>query len=324
MGTNDSIKEISKAMDSWISKKREKDLMESLNLDSSFNYIPDISSIDSLSNAQNKTPSALVSLSRFNFSSTIKEAASAGGSGSDKVPTKTPKKNDKGKDSSIQLPGNNNGKGGVSTTTTAATATNNTTTPANTTASINVVVAPDDIEVGTGKLLGKSLMLKKENFEMLRDTLPLRLRDYNWQCIFTTTQHGYNINTFFSVVAEAGPTILLIEDTNGHVFGGFASEEWRSSSTDLFYGTGESYVFTVKPNFAVYKWTRANDFFMHSSRSCIAMGGGTQGRYAFFIDGDLNYGTSEVSNTFLNRRLSSSEEFTCTVLEVWSFTNQES
>jgi len=76
-------------------------------------------------------------------------------------------------------------------------------------------------------------------------------------------------------------------------------------------------VFTVKPTLQVYKWTHSNDFFMLATKEYLSMGGGTSGRHAFYLDSDFSWGTSEISQTFLNRRLSSSEEFTCTVVEAW-------
>jgi hypothetical protein len=42
------------------------------------------------------------------------------------------------------------------------------------------------------------------------------------------------------------------------------------------------------------------------------------GYYGFWIDGEFNCGTSGVSKTFLNRRLSNAEEFKCTVFEAWT------
>lgn len=106
-----------------------------------------------------------------------------------------------------------------------------------------------------------------------------------------------------------------------------------------FEGSGECFVFALHPKVAVYRWTGANDLFMVSTREYIAMGGGcaifvlmddeqttpftpprTAGRYAFYISTEFQWGTSEVSNTFLNRRLSSGEEFQIAVVELWSLT----
>jgi len=103
------------------------------------------------------------------------------------------------------------------------------------------------------------------------------------------------------------------------VFGGFATETWQPVGS--FFGSGECFVFSVEPNYACYKWTGSNDYFMFASKNYIAMGGGGNGRHAFYLDADFSWGTSEVSQTYLNRRLSSTEEFSCTIIEVWGIEN---
>jgi hypothetical protein len=42
----------------------------------------------------------------------------------------------------------------------------------------------------------------------------------------------------------AAPTVLLVRDGEGHVFGAYAPEPWRHATR--FYGTGETFVFQVR------------------------------------------------------------------------------
>lgn len=173
-----------------------------------------------------------------------------------------------------------------------------------------------------GALLGNSQLLDKKSFKKLRNSLPARLRNYNWKLLFTTSQDGTSLQTFYSrVQTHGGATILVIEDTNGYVFGGYASEPWEIA--DHFFGTGECFVFSIKPKFFAYKWTGGNEYYLHATNEFIGMGGGGSGRYALYIDCEFNWGTSETSNTFLNRRLSCNEEFSATVVEVWGFTTAD-
>jgi len=172
-----------------------------------------------------------------------------------------------------------------------------------------------------GEMIGESAMLRRRHFKKIRNSLPTRYRDYNWKRLFSTTTEGTSLITFYSRIENKGPTVLLIEDTNGYIFGGFASEEWHIS--DRFFGTGETFVFTVKPKFFCYKWTGGNDYFLHGTKDFIGMGGGGSGRYALYVDSEFLWGTSETSNTFLNRRLSCTEEFSATIVEVWGFTRSE-
>lgn len=44
--------------------------------------------------------------------------------------------------------------------------------------------------------------------------------------------------------AKCGPSILVIRDRAGHVFGCFCAEPWRVAPR--YYGTGESFVFQIQ------------------------------------------------------------------------------
>lgn len=83
-----------------------------------------------------------------------------------------------------------------------------------------------------------------------------------------------------------------------------------------YYGTGDSFVFTVAPVLQAYKWTGVNDMFVVSFNQTIAMGGGGDG-FAFQLDSELDTGVSNKSDTFGNECLSSSEFFKCLNVEVW-------
>jgi len=183
----------------------------------------------------------------------------------------------------------------------------------------NIIKKPVQFaDEGTGVLIGESKLLNEEDFKKLRYCLPFRFRDLNWIRIFTTAVHGTSMTTFYSKLNGVGSTIMLIQDTNGYVFGGYASEEWEKKKT--FFGTGECFVFSIRPKFAYYPWTRYNDYFMYASNEGLAMGSGENGRFAFYIDSEFEYGTSEISITYLNKRLSCVEEFSCILLEVWALT----
>lgn len=48
-----------------------------------------------------------------------------------------------------------------------------------------------------------------------------------WRCVFSTRLHGESFTRMVSGLMKRGPTLLLIRDTKGHVFGGFASHAWE-------------------------------------------------------------------------------------------------
>jgi hypothetical protein len=59
------------------------------------------------------------------------------------------------------------------------------------------------------------------------------------------------------------------------VFGCFQSESWKKSN--LYYGNGMTFVFTVRPSGAleVYKWAEtSNSYFVLSKDKFLAVGGG--------------------------------------------------
>jgi len=172
---------------------------------------------------------------------------------------------------------------------------------------------PDDLP----QLLGEGSTLTQDMVWALRGSLPFRYKYHDWKLLFSTSVHGTSLLTFYKHLDRKAPTILVIRDTDGHLFGGFSSQPWHISKT--FFGTGESFLFSLMPNFAVYTWTGADDYYCIGNRDFLAMGGGgTSGRYGLWLDSELSAGTSEVSKTFLNRRLSLNEEFTCAVVEVYA------
>lgn len=86
-----------------------------------------------------------------------------------------------------------------------------------------------------------------------------------------------------------------------------------------YYGNGECFTFSIVPKTTCYKWTGRNDFFVLSTNSMLAMGGGGEG-YAFQLDDELDTGISCKSDTFENEMLSSNEYFKCLNVEVWTLT----
>lgn len=171
---------------------------------------------------------------------------------------------------------------------------------------------PDDLP----KLLGSGALLNIEAVWTLRMHIPMRFKYHDWQLAFSTSVHGTSLLTFYKHLDGKAPTVLVVRDTDGHVFGGYASEAWHVSRA--FFGTGESFLFSILPNFAVYTWTGADDYYLVGKRDFLAMGGGgTSGRYGLWLDQELSAGTSEVCKTFLNRRLSLNEEFKCASVEVY-------
>ena len=46
----------------------------------------------------------------------------------------------------------------------------------------------------------------------------------DWQLVYSSDAHGCSLRTLYRRAAHAGPVLLIVVDTHGHVFGGYASE----------------------------------------------------------------------------------------------------
>jgi hypothetical protein len=103
------------------------------------------------------------------------------------------------------------------------------------------------------------------------------VNDRHWQLVFSPSKHGTSLATFHRKMATYnGPSLTFIKDTQGHIFGCYASDAWRKTEKDMFYGNAECFVFTLAPDFAVYPAVAGSDYFMcgrKSKKESIVMGG---------------------------------------------------
>ncbi|XP_055017114.1 TBC1 domain family member 24, partial [Boleophthalmus pectinirostris] len=78
------------------------------------------------------------------------------------------------------------------------------------------------------------------------------------QLLFTTSTHGCSLTRFYSHCEGYEPTLLLIRTTDGDVCGAFLSTDWeerkRGGNKLSFFGTGECFVFKLKPEMERYEW----------------------------------------------------------------------
>eukprot|EP00743_Colponemidia_sp_Colp-15_P003565 GILK01003846.1.p1 GENE.GILK01003846.1~~GILK01003846.1.p1 ORF type:complete len:607 (+),score=90.01 GILK01003846.1:153-1973(+) len=170
-------------------------------------------------------------------------------------------------------------------------------------------------------LLSPSQILDEDQITQIAAALPPLCRLKNWHLLYSPAKHGTSINTFYRKTAKQGPTIVVIKDTLGYVFGGFASEAWHISPH--FYGTGESFLYSFRRNEAMqcFKWSEQNEFFIYSDEESITMGAG--GQFGLFVDSEFEKGTSGECETYNSESLSSTEDFIISKIEFWGFTNSE-
>ncbi|CAE8696588.1 unnamed protein product [Polarella glacialis] len=166
-------------------------------------------------------------------------------------------------------------------------------------------------------LSGGRLLLTKERLRELRLHLPLKmLFASSWQLLYCPRVHGVSIRTFFrQCQAWPGETLMLVEDTGGRVFGGFASHTWQvQAARHLHVGLPECFVFSFgspkddPDSLSVHAWAGGNQYFMFASLDGLSMGGGKS--RALWIDKDFLLGSSVPCATFgTTAPLASSAEF---------------
>ncbi|GAM23294.1 hypothetical protein SAMD00019534_064690 [Acytostelium subglobosum LB1] len=178
----------------------------------------------------------------------------------------------------------------------------------------------DDDDVGpfVPTLFGNSAYIDPEDTLHIISDLPRQLQLRDWVLLYQTGRDGISMNTFFNKTESQGACIIFMRDFNHNIFGGFLSESIRRSNT--FYGSGECFLFKLKPAYQPYHWSRENRCFILTSNNFISMGAGNNGKYGLWLDDNFDEGTSGKSETFNNDPLSTLEEdFKCLDMEIWGF-----
>jgi hypothetical protein len=103
-------------------------------------------------------------------------------------------------------------------------------------------------------LIDPSSILQTNNFNLLYKFIPTRHKIYNLKLLYASIQDGKSLTTFYNKASGHCPTLLVIKDTDGHVFGYYSTQEW--SRNPSYYGTGESFLWSLLPQFHVYQWTK--------------------------------------------------------------------
>ncbi|XP_043275904.1 nuclear receptor coactivator 7 isoform X4 [Venturia canescens] len=181
---------------------------------------------------------------------------------------------------------------------------------ANSAISLDVDIIPPD-------LVGTTEILSDEHREHLCRHLPARAEGYLWTLVFSTSQHGFSLNSMYRKMAKVeSPILLVIEDTAGNVFGALTSCSLHVS--DHFYGTGESLLFRFTPRFQAFNWTGDNLYFIKGNNESLVIGAG-DGKFGLWLDGDLYQGRTQSCSTYGNEPLAPHEDFVVKTLECWAF-----
>ncbi|XP_055715383.1 oxidation resistance protein 1 isoform X8 [Phlebotomus papatasi] len=174
-----------------------------------------------------------------------------------------------------------------------------------------------DLDFPIPDLVGQTEILTEEHREKLCGHLPARAEGYSWSLVFSTSQHGFSLNSLYRKMHRLeSPILIVIQDTGNNVFGALTSCSLHVS--DHFYGTGESLLYKFNPSFKVFHWTGENLYFIKGNPESLSIGAG-DGIFGLWLDGDLNQGRSQHCTTYGNEPLAPQEDFVVKTLECWAF-----
>ncbi|XP_037546516.1 TBC1 domain family member 24 [Nematolebias whitei] len=93
--------------------------------------------------------------------------------------------------------------------------------------------------------------------------IPERVALFSPIRLFSTAEHGRGLASFYSQVEGHEPVVIIIKTTDEEVFGAFLSTdliETRSHDAQglTYFGTGECFVFTLRPNMERYQRAMVN------------------------------------------------------------------
>ncbi|CAH1779277.1 unnamed protein product [Owenia fusiformis] len=157
----------------------------------------------------------------------------------------------------------------------------------------------------------------------INNSLPHQLQN-QWSLLYTSQLHGESFSTMIKRVKDQGPTILVIRDTDGHIFGGFASESWTMKPQ--YSGDPSCFLFTMQPKLGIYTSTGYNDHYMYlnSGQSTMPYGLGMGGQFDYWglwLDGEYGIGESRAEpkcTTYNSPQLSRQPEFQIDAIEFWA------
>lgn len=164
---------------------------------------------------------------------------------------------------------------------------------------------------------GDSECLREEDIRRLGEHLPPRLIGACWRQVFSTGIHGFSLGSLYrKFQGESSSCLIIIEDTDGEVFGALVSCPIRES--DHFYGTGESFLFTCRPTWHLYSWSGDNQLFVRGTATDLVVGAG-EGQFGIWLDSGLYKGRSQSCQTYQNEPLSHLGDFIVKSVECWTF-----
>ena len=153
--------------------------------------------------------------------------------------------------------------------------------------------------------------------------LTRRTNRTKWRLLYSSSTDPHSWNIIQQSIDKQGPTLVLIQDNGGPLFGGYASTSWRVSPT--FYGDEQCFLFRLRPEMMVCRSTGYNKNFqyLNSDTKTLPSGLGMGGQFNYFgLFLSSEFGPGSVSKTCTTFRdytpLASQNEFSFSRIEIWA------
>ncbi|KAG1331041.1 MTOR-associated protein MEAK7 [Cocos nucifera] len=144
-----------------------------------------------------------------------------------------------------------------------------------------------------------------------------------WKLLYHSSINGLSFNTFLGSISNGdGPTVLIIKDADGFIYGGYASQPWERRSD--FYGDMKSFLFQLYPRASIFRPTGANNNLqwcaVNFSSDSIPNGigfGGRANHFGLFLSASFDQGHTFSCTTFNGPCLSKTNRIQPEVIECW-------
>jgi len=70
-------------------------------------------------------------------------------------------------------------------------------------------------------------------------------KKHSFQLLFRASVDSFSATKFHEKCDNKGPTITIIQTTDGDVFGGYNSQSWESDTYGNYYGDAKCFIFTL-------------------------------------------------------------------------------
>ncbi|XP_053494036.1 TBC1 domain family member 24-like [Ictalurus furcatus] len=105
----------------------------------------------------------------------------------------------------------------------------------------------------------RSTVVSETEMRVVWAWIPERFSLFSPERLYSTEEHGGDLTAFYAHVEGHEPTVLLLKTVDEEVCGAFLSSDWtlrRREGAELqFFGTGECFVFTLRPAMERYQKT---------------------------------------------------------------------